>query len=209
MKYNVVLIVLILFLSIGVVSASDVNETAGVDDGLNSDTLLSDVQSDTSQTAYLVLDNDADKENINIGEEVTWIVTVQNFGPDIAKNTRVHDKLPEGLKYLYHTATKGIFSPETGIWNIGDLKVEDGEVSLFITCVAISAGEQINKANLTSDTFNTNNESYEEEEIDVFDYDYDKDVKKDIYLKNQTGNPLFLILIMLFAVFSSSILIKR
>jgi uncharacterized repeat protein (TIGR01451 family) len=197
------------FLSIGVVSASDVNETTDIDDGLNSDALVSDVQSNVNQTAYLVLDNDADKENIHIGEEVTWILEVQNFGPDIAKNTRVHDELPEGLKYLHHTLTKGTFSSETGIWDIGDLKVEDGVVKLFITCVATSVGEKINKANLTSDTFNINNESYEEEEIDVVGYDYDKDVKKDIYLNNQTGNPLLLILIMLFTVFSSSIIIRR
>ena len=41
------------------------------------------------------------------------------------------------------------------------------EVSLYITCKAITVGEKINKATLTSDTFNLNNESYEGEEIDV------------------------------------------
>jgi uncharacterized repeat protein (TIGR01451 family) len=34
-----------------------------------------------------VLDNDADKEDIVVGEEVTWIITASNLGQDTAKNT--------------------------------------------------------------------------------------------------------------------------
>ena len=71
------------------------------------------------------MDNDADKENIHLGEEVTWEVSVQNFGPEVSVNTKVHDVIPEGLEYLHYTATKGVFNPQTGIWDIGTLAVED------------------------------------------------------------------------------------
>ena len=148
--------------------------------------------------AYLVLDNDADKENIYVGDLVTWVITVQNYGPDVSKNTQVHDELPDGLQYLYHSLTKGVFNPSTGIWDIGDLTVEDGKVFLNITCKALTSGEKINKANLTSDTSNLNNESYEEEEIDVFDSDDDDNkLKQSYHTIKKAGNPLFLILVAL------------
>lgn len=213
-KLNMVFIFIVLFFSIGFVSANDVNQTLEN----NPEPIAADsvqvndaADSNITKSAYLVLDNDADNENIHIGDYVTWTVSVQNLGSDIAQNTRVYDDLPEGLKYCYHKLTKGVFNPQTGIWDIGDLKVEDGEVVLNITCIAVTAGEKINKAWLTSDTLNLNNETFEEEEIDVleFDYDNDKNVKKEIIDCNSTGNPIFLILMTLFGFAVAPFLFKK
>ena len=213
-KLNMVFIFIVLFFSIGFVSANDVNQTLEN----NPEPIVVDsvqvndaADSNITKSAYLVLDNDADNENIHIGDYVTWTVSVQNLGSDIAQNTRVYDDLPEGLKYCYHKLTKGVFNPQTGIWDIGDLKVEDGEVVLNITCIAVTAGEKINKAWLTSDTLNLNNETFEEEEIDVleFDYDNDKNVKKEIIDCNSTGNPIFLILMTLFGFAVAPFLFKK
>ena len=226
MNYKVILASLILvtlLFSLSAVSADDSieNQTVeiseiGVDDtqDLNSNDLsnVTDSNNATVETsAYLVLDNDADKENIYLGDLVTWIITVQNFGPDISKNTQVRDELPDGLEYVSHTLTVGSFNPETGIWDIGDLDVKDGEVALYITCKAISVGEKINKAWLTSDTPNLNNETFEEEEIDVLDYDNydnDNDVKKKVTGLKAAGNPIFLILMSLIIIFSGFV-VKR
>lgn len=155
--------------------------------------------------AYLVLDNDADKENVNVGDYVTWILEAQNFGPDTAKNVKIHDRLPQGLKYIKHTATKGTFNPQNGIWDIGNLTIEEGLVSLYITTKAITIGEKINEATITSDTTNTNNETFEEEEIDVFagDDSQTSGFEKHASAKmHETGNPLFLIFcsLLLFTV---------
>ena len=164
----------------------------------------------TDSSAYLVLDNDANIENVYVGDYVVWIVSVINKGPDIAKNVKVYDQLPDGMEYIKHTTTKGTFNPKTGIWNIGNLSTEDGEVFLNITVKALSVGEKINKANLTTDSINLNNESYEEEEIDVLepeDDDNDSDkVAKSLY---STGNPLALVLISLFIIFVTSIKSKE
>ena len=164
----------------------------------------------TDSSAYLVLDNDANIENVYVGDYVVWIVSVINNGPDMAKNVKVYDQLPDGLKYIKHTTTKGTFNPKTGIWNIGNLSAEDGEVFLNITVKALSVGEKINKANLTTDSINLNNESNEEEEIDVLepeDDDNDSDmVAKSLY---STGNPLALVLISLFIIFVTSIKSKE
>lgn len=212
-----------LLLSFSAVSANDLNEsqtlelddveiTATHDSGdlYSADELKN---GNEESGAYLELDNDADIENIYVGDLVTWIISVENLGPDIANNVKVYDELPDGLQYLSHSSTKGVFNPETGIWDIGDLKVEDGLVYLFITCKAINTGEKINKAWLTSDTKNLNNETFEEEEIDVFDHhenefkNHDIVKKQDSILKS-AGNPLFLILMCLFLIFQN-VIVKR
>lgn len=169
---------------------------------LESSSQKNDVSSkDGDSSAYLILDNDADKENVHIGEYVTWIVRVINTGPGIAKNVKVFDQIPDGLKYIKHTTTKGTFDPKTGIWDIGDLSVDDNEVFLYITTLAVSVGEKINKANLTCDTVNLNNETYEEEEIDVVENTKDSnDVVYENTLKS-TGNPLMLVILSLLGCF--------
>ena len=39
-------------------------------------------------SAFLVLDNDADKEDVNVGEYVTWRITVDNLGPGMPRTLR-------------------------------------------------------------------------------------------------------------------------
>ena len=154
--------------------------------------------SNKDSSAYLVLDNDADKENIHIGDYVTWIITVANLGPGTAKNVKVFDQLPDGLKYIKHEASKGTFNPKTGIWDIGDISLGDYEF-LFITTVALTLGEKVNNATITSDTPNLNNVTYEEEEIDVEEEDDDDNDKDSIDNSLKTvGNPILLVLISLF-----------
>ena len=166
----------------------------------------SESKSDSQSQSYLILDNDADIENIYIGDYVTWIVSVINKGPDTAKNVKVYDQLPDGLKYVKHATTKGTFDPETGIWSIGNLTISDGEVFLNITTQALSVGEKINKAKVTSDTYNLNeNESYEEEEIDVFEHEVKAYAENSIVSSYATGNPMALIVLSLFTILITSI----
>lgn len=195
----IAVIALIFFLSIGAINAQDTNQT---DSLALDDTSQPVLESDNEASAFLVLDNDASEENIYIGDYVTWIIEVQNFGPDTAKNVKVFDKLPSGLKYIKHTLNKGTFNPDTGIWEIGDLDVEEGIVTLLITTKAVATGEQINEAYITSDTINSNNETFEEEEIDVFDRDSDNnnELNKPVAM-HITGNPIFLILASLLIIF--------
>ena len=79
---------------------------------------------------------------------------------------------------------------------------------LYITTLAVSTGEKINKANLTSETFNPNDETYEEEEIDVFDHKNENSKNEPENSKTYsqdsirpTGNPLALIFLSLFGCF--------
>lgn len=163
-----------------------------------------------SSGAYLVLDNDADKENVHVGDYVTWILKAKNLGPDVAKNVKIYDKLPDGLKYIKYETAKGTFDPATGIWNIGDLTVDEGIVTLYIITQALTVGEKINEAYITSDTLNLNNETYEEEEIDVLpgdDSQISGFVKHASAKMHETGNPLFLVMVSIFLL--SVPIIKR
>ena len=171
------------------------------DSGVLSVSNSNESKSNVVTSSYLVLDNDADKENIHIGDKVIWILSVINLGPDTAKNVKVFDKLPDGLKYVSYFATKGTFNPETGLWDIGDLKVEDGPEMLWITTKALTTGEKVNKANLTTDSINLNNETYEEEEIDVLDDDSDSSYDNHAIKTYETGNPILLMLIALLGLF--------
>lgn len=200
-------------------SQNDDNSLAGADssnDGgsplvvsqSSSDQVSNNAKVSQNSSCYLVLDNDADVENVHIGDYVTWIISVINLGPDTAKQVKVFDQLPNGLKYVKHTVTKGTFNPKTGIWDIGDLAVSDGMVFLNITTEAVSIGEQVNKAKVVSETPNLNeNESYEEEEIDVEEYEYDSSdsVSKTAASNHVTANPIFMIILSLFVVCIASI----
>lgn len=189
------------------VSNQTVDETADTDilEVPQSDEVISSTNSSENlSSSYLVLDNDADNEDIFVGEEVTWIITASNLGPDTAKNTKIYNKLPQGLKYIKHSTTKGTFNPKTGIWNIGNLSTDEGIVELWITTLALTNGKMINKAYIVTDSENSNiNESYEEEKIDVFEVE--NNVSKDVEIVSAkiyaTGNPLFLILISIFILF--------
>ena len=224
-----ILLILVSLCSISFVSASDIDNTtldsclihdeapeltASVESqdllsfsqndsaALESSSQKSDVSSkDEDSSAYLILDNDADKEVVHVGEYVTWIVSVINTGPGIAKNVKVLDQIPDGLKYIKHMTTKGTFDQKTGIWDIGDLSVEDNKVFLYITTLAVSVGEKINMVNLTCDTVNLNNGTYEEEEIDIVENTKDSNgVVYENKLKS-TGNPLMLVVLSLLGCF--------
>lgn len=210
------LFLLFAFLSLSAVSASDLNESQTLESNDVEITAAQDSNVLSSQNelsgAFLMIDNDAGTENVYVGELVTWTLTADNLGPHIAKNTKVYNQLPEGLQYLYHSSTKGVFDPQTGIWDIGDLKSEDGPVYLHITCKAITSGEKVNKAWITSDTKNLNIKDYEEEEMDVLDYEniYENhdNIKNEVPILKSAGNPVFLILMCLFLIFTN-VVVRR
>lgn len=188
--------------------SSSTDDDEDTSESSDEEILASGPSTDSDSSTFLVLDNDADKENVHIGDLVTWTISVINLGPNTAKNVKVNDQLPEGLKYVSHTTTKGTFDPITGIWNIGELLVKDGEVFLKIITKALTPGEKINKANLTTDSDNLNPESYEEEEIDVLEHEK-AEVHAATNIIHPTGNPLVLVIVSLFAILVTGIRFKK
>ena len=128
-----------------------------------------------------------------------------------ATGVKATDKLPNALSYISHSASKGEFDPETGIWNIGELAVNE-TVTLEITSEAVKAGKFTNAVTVSSneDDYNTaNNEA--EATVEITDSDDDNQDEEDDAItinkemqkstsktdSHATGNPILPVLLAL------------
>lgn len=71
------------------------------------------------QEADLVVSKTVDNPTPNVGDDVTFTVTLENLGPNTAQSVVVNDLLPQGLQYVSHTASTGSYVPGSGIWTVG------------------------------------------------------------------------------------------
>ncbi|OPY27593.1 MAG: hypothetical protein A4E27_00492 [Methanobacterium sp. PtaU1.Bin242] len=95
------------------------------------------------------------KTEMITGDNVTFNITVTNYGPDTAINAVVFDTLPNGFSYISSNTTIGLYNPSTGIWTIGNLY--NGEVeTLSIIAQAVKTGTYVNTSVVDSDTYDPN-----------------------------------------------------
>ncbi len=87
---------------------------------------------------------------------VVFTVTVQNNGPDDATGVKLSDLLPAGLVWVSDNASTGSYDHVTGIWDIGNLFMEQGPVTLTITAQVNKTGNITNIANASSDLYDWN-----------------------------------------------------
>ena len=81
----------------------------------------------------------SDSDESFFGDNVTWIITVKNNGPDNGTDVIMYGIVPEGLVVIGHNLTKGEYNG--GEWKIGSLNV--GEVVyLNLTTVSNTLGEK-------------------------------------------------------------------
>ena len=74
-------------------------------------------------------------------DTVTFEVVVANAGPSAATGVSVHDTLPTGVLLVSSTATRGSWSPSTGVWTVGDIAAGDADtLKIRATVDAGSAG---------------------------------------------------------------------
>ena len=110
-------------------------------------------------SADLEITKEVDEQQPMFGDLVEWTIIVVNNGPDDANDVIVKDILPKSLIYV-EDDSEGEYNPETGIWNISKLEVDD-EVYLMIITKVNGTGELINYVNVTArehDHDLTNNE---------------------------------------------------
>ncbi|MFY0591879.1 FG-GAP-like repeat-containing protein, partial [Roseivirga sp.] len=116
----------------------------------------------TVENADISIAKSANNLSPNIGEQITFTVTVNNAGPDAADNLTVSDALPSGLAYVSHTTSRGSYVPGTGAWNIGTLN-NAGTATLEVVANVLATGDYANTAAVSAvdqaDSDNTNNSS--------------------------------------------------
>ncbi|NRA48168.1 MAG: carboxypeptidase regulatory-like domain-containing protein, partial [Phaeodactylibacter sp.] len=83
-----------------------------------------------------------DNTTPNVGEEVTFTITVENQGPSDATGVAVRDNLPSGYTFV---SSNGSYDAGTGIWTIGAL-ANGASVSLEITASVNASGGYFNVA---------------------------------------------------------------
>ena len=156
------------YLNIAEVTASDVldvDSTPDNDDGDQSEddedsaiVTPVDAMADLS-LAKTVVDNDIMP---NVGDEITFQITVTNAGPDAATGVEVVDLLPAGFDFILFSATSGVYNEVTGLWTIGTIP-SGGSQTLFIDVLVNAptgtSGEYFNSAQVTaSDVMDPNSD---------------------------------------------------
>ncbi|KGO92246.1 T9SS C-terminal target domain-containing protein [Flavobacterium subsaxonicum] len=90
-----------------------------------------------------------------VNGQVTFKLTAKNNGPQNNNAVVVTDVLPSGYTYTSHTTTALTYNNITGIWDIGDLAV-DNEVELYISAQVNITGNHTNTATVTGLNNDTN-----------------------------------------------------
>jgi uncharacterized delta-60 repeat protein/uncharacterized repeat protein (TIGR01451 family) len=81
-------------------------------------------------------------ENVIVGQQFSYTVTVLNRGPDVASNVVVTDTVPAGLTYVSSSTTKGTVGESGGVVtaNIGSLGVnESATVTLTVSSATMNS----------------------------------------------------------------------
>ena len=143
------------YLNIAEVTASDIldiDSTPDNDDGDQSEddednALVTPVEAvaDLSLTKEVV-DNDTSPL---VGEEITFIITIANSGPDNATGVEVTDLLPSGFDFILFSSTAGTYDETTGIWSIGTIDSGASE-TLLIDVLVNGSGDYLNIAEVTA-----------------------------------------------------------
>ncbi|MFQ5614192.1 MAG: choice-of-anchor Q domain-containing protein, partial [Anaerolineae bacterium] len=98
--------------------------------------------------ADLSLTKSVNNVSPEVGDRVRFTLTVFNGGPNPATNVEVTDLLPAGLSYDAHLASQGVYSPATGLWDVGALSASFAR--LEITATINSASVLTNVAEITA-----------------------------------------------------------
>ena len=74
---------------------------------------------ETPQQADLALTKTVSDPTPNVGDTITFTVTLTNQGPDAATGVQVTDLLPAGLTFVSATPSQGSYISGTGVWTVG------------------------------------------------------------------------------------------
>jgi uncharacterized repeat protein (TIGR01451 family) len=102
---------------------------------------------DFANEADLSLTKIVTDDTPNVGDNITFTLTVANAGGAGATNVVVHDLLPVGLTFVSATPNQGTYDQQTGDWNVGTVAV-GVNATLAITVTVATPGAKINEAEL-------------------------------------------------------------
>jgi uncharacterized repeat protein (TIGR01451 family) len=108
---------------------------------------------ETPQQADLALADNVSTPKPNVGDTITYTVTLTDNGPSPATHVTVQDSLPSGLSFVGDTVSHGTYISGTGVWTVGTVTTSAAQ-TLQIQAVVISPSPQTNTATVShSDQF--------------------------------------------------------
>jgi len=99
----------------------------------------------TPQLIDLALTKSINNPSPNVGQNITYELTLQNAGPSTATGVTVLDRLHSGVEFVSATATSGNYVAATGIWTAGPIAAGAG-ARLTIIARVIQVGTFVNTA---------------------------------------------------------------
>ncbi len=75
-------------------------------------------------------------EDKNVGDQITYTITVTNSGPSDADNVEAQDILPPGLNIVSIMTSQGSYNQMTGEWDVGTLLGTSGSNTATLTVTA-------------------------------------------------------------------------
>lgn len=103
----------------------------------------------TPQVADLSLTKSVNNATPNIGQEVTFNLTVSNAGFNAATNVAVTDLLPDGLAFVSSNPSQGSYNRSNGIWTVGTI-APGITATLQLVGKVTQSGVKTNSAEITS-----------------------------------------------------------
>jgi uncharacterized repeat protein (TIGR01451 family) len=100
-------------------------------------------------SADLELSQTVDNPNPDVGDQITFALTLTNKGPGIASRVEVTDILPPELSFVSAFALQGSYNSTAGVWEVGNLR-DNLSRTLTITANVNTAGSIINTAEVTA-----------------------------------------------------------
>ena len=108
----------------------------------------------------------ADNLEVEIGQEVTFTVRVENFSSGPVTDIQVGDLLETGFSYISHTASLGEYDPGTGVWLIATLNSQE-VVTLEIQVSVLDSGVFTNTAELLTSTPDDTNPDNDQSTVEL------------------------------------------
>ena len=93
----------------------------------------------TPQRADLALAKSVSNAAPNVGDTITYTVTLSNNGPDAATSVQVTDLLPAGVSFVSDTPSQGTYNSVSGLWTVGTVTTAAPQ-TLLLTATVVGAG---------------------------------------------------------------------
>src|SRR6185436_11202736 len=92
----------------------------------------------------------------NVGERITFTVTLSNNGPNAATGVQANDLLPAGVTFVSANPSQGTYAPGAGVWDVGTVTPGTPQ-TLAIVVTVVSPTKQTNTGTISdSDQFDPN-----------------------------------------------------